>query len=163
MNLELKRYSHKGESTCGEPVESIDGHLFIDGQYHCDTAENTTTALPAGQYIIIRHFCHQYNRFVPLIVKCKASSENEKGNPSPSPNCGSCEKLRFVSNNTTLPLMCPQFCPGNGIHNRTDGTIQVGTRIIPGCLKNPREPYENLMERIRKISGRGNEVTLTII
>ena len=46
---------------------AIAGTLHIDGQYICDTAENRHTALPAGTYQIVRHFCKQYNRFMPLI------------------------------------------------------------------------------------------------
>jgi len=163
MHIDLIRYYRKGET--------IDGILRVDGQKQCDTSENATTALPAGQYIIVRHFCKQYNRFVPLITERQASSvktkplETSEATETLKPfetGCSECEKLHCVSNNTNMPIFCPQLKMGNGIHNRTDGSIILGTRIVPGCLKLPREPYENLSERIRKISGRGNEITLTI-
>jgi len=144
MHIELIRF-HRSK-------ESLDGKLLVDGAKLCDTAENKLFALPPGKYTIVRHFCKQYNRFVPLIKERQASSVK----------CDGCTKLQYMNNNKTLPLYCPQFCPGNGIHNRTDGAIIMGTRIVPGCMMHPREPYENLMERIRKISGRGNEVTLSI-
>ena len=167
MHIDLKRYSHKGEA--------IDGHLLVDGQKLCDTSECQEGALKAGRYQVVRHFCKQYNRFVPLIVNPEDLTLGSKRRlPEQEPSetgeamkpfetfCVACPKQKYVSNNTTLPIYCPQLKMGNGIHNRTDGAIILGTRIVPGCLKHPREPYENLSERIRKIAGRGNEITLTI-
>ena len=152
MNIELIRTQSS--------KESIIGYLLVGGSKLCDTAENATTALPSGHYQIVRHFCKQYNRFVPLIFKTQAPADRpgEKG----AAHCVSCGKLKYVSNNTNMPQRCPKFCPGNGIHNRTDGAIILGTHIINGCMKSPREPYDNLMERIRKSISRGNEVTLII-
>jgi len=156
MQLDLIRYYRKGDT--------IDGKLLVDGQKLCDTSECQEGALKAGRYQVVRHFCKQYNRFVPLIVNpedLKPSETGEAMKPFET-FCVACPKQKYVSNNTTLPIYCPQLKMGNGIHNRNDGSIIMGTRIVPGCLKLPREPYENLMERIRKISGRGNEVTLSI-
>ena len=65
MNIELIRTS--------KSKESIDGILLVNGTKICETAENAITALPAGNYRIARHFCKQYNRFVPLIVENQAS------------------------------------------------------------------------------------------
>jgi len=147
MHIELIRF-HKSK-------ESLDGKLLVDGQKLCDTSECQEGALKAGHYQIVRHFCKQYNRFVPLIFPLTDK-------PDPESFCQACPKQKYVSNNTTLPIYCPQLKMGNGIHNRNDGSIIMGTRIVPGCLKLPREPYENLSERIRKIAGRGNEITLSI-
>lgn len=149
MELKLIRTKHR--------AESIDGILKVDGEKLCDTAENTVGALQPGTYKILRHFCKQYNRFVPAVIKPSATSEQLET------FCKACPKQKSVSNNTTLPMYCPQLKMGNGIHNRDDGSIILGTRICPGCLKLTREPYENLSERIRKVSGRGNEITLTIV
>ena len=52
--------------------------------------------------------------------------------------------------------------PGNGVYNRTDGSIIVGEYIAPGCLKHPKTAFDNLYDRIRKNIERGNKVTLTI-
>ena len=51
---------------------------------------------------------------------------------------------------------------GNGIFNSPDGRILLGTTIIPGCLKNSREPFLRLYDRINQSIRRGHEVTLII-
>lgn len=149
MNIEIRRYRHKGEA--------IDGELYADGQKLCQTAENATTALPSGRYRIVRTFCKQYNRFVPKILLPHETEESLKH------LCLTCDKVKGVTNNTTLPLVCHQLKMGNGIHKREDGSIIMGSFICPRCLKYTREPYENLSERIRKMDGRGTVITLTIL
>ena len=52
--------------------------------------------------------------------------------------------------------------PGNGVYHRDDGSIIVGEFIAPGCLKNTKEKFDIIYERIRKNLERGNPVTLTI-
>ena len=43
-------------------TEVIDGQLFIDGSFRlCDTSENATTALPAGQYRVSIIKCNCYS------------------------------------------------------------------------------------------------------
>lgn len=150
MELKLIRIKHKSES--------IDGILKVDGEKLCDTAENTVGALQPGTYKILRHFCKQYNRFVPAILSGNVTTPEEL-----TDWCKDCPKVKGATNNTIQKYYCPQLKMGNGIHNRDDGSILLGTTIIPGCLKKTREPYENLSERIRKVSGRGNEITLTIV
>ena len=154
MQLDLIRTRHKGEK--------IDGQLLVDGQKLCDTSECREGALQPGTYQVIRHFCHQYNRYVPLIQVLSVKHVKRKAPAQITSFCQACTKQKYVTNNSVLPMYCPQLKMGNGIHGRNDGSIILGTRIIPGCLKHTREPYENLSERIRKISGRGNEITLTI-
>ena len=151
MNIELIR-----KKQC---KESIDGTLYIGGLRICDCAENASTALPPGSYRIVRHFCRQQGRFVPLIVGSQASDDLPKFLED---RCALCPKLHSVTVNTNMPTLCPQFSQGNGIHHRTDGAVILGTRIIPGCMKHTRKPYESLMERIRKASGRKNEIVLHI-
>lgn len=149
MELKLIRIKHK--------AEFIDGILKVDGEKLCDTAENPITALPPGQYRILRVFCKQYNRFVPKVMLPTETPE------SISHLCNTCPKIKGAGNNTTLKCVCHQLKMGNGVHNRDDGSIILGTRICPGCLKLTREPYENLSERLRKLAGRGTEVTLNIV
>lgn len=149
MNILIKRILKKGQT--------IDGTLYIDGVRICDCAENAESAISAGTYPVIRHKCKQYARFVPVILVGDHSSNEALCNC-----CETCEKLKFVCNNTTLPCVCPQIKLGNGIYNRADGSIIVGTRIVPGCMKHSKEPFENICERIRKLDGRGSEILLTI-
>ena len=131
---------------------SIAGTLHIDGQYICDTAENRLKTLPAGKYRIVRHYCHQYQRFMPII--------------GARPSCGYCQPQKTedkeVSLNTVMPCHCPMIKPGNGVHHRDDGSIILGTQIIPGCLSHPLQAFDPLAERIRKAIKRNNVITLII-
>lgn len=52
--------------------------------------------------------------------------------------------------------------PGNGVHNRLDGSILVGAYNCLNSLIHPRDVFDPLYERIRKSVSRGNQVTLTI-
>ena len=135
---------------------AIAGSLCINGQYICDTAENRQTALPAGKYRIIRHYCHQYNRFMPLVQRLEFNEER----------CSHCPPQKTedeeVSLNTIMPCHCPMLKPGNGVHHREDGSIILGTQIIPGCLSHPLQAFEPLTERIRKAITRGKKIILTI-
>lgn len=142
MNIELRRYRHK--------TETIDGELYIDGTKICDTAENACHCLPEGSYPVAIIKCHQHGRKMPLIMV---------GKP---PACGRCKKLGTVYNNTNMPRFCPQLCPGNGVYNRTDGAIILGTYLVPGCLIHPKEAFDSLYDRIRKNIERGNPVNIIV-
>ena len=84
--------------------------------------------------------------------------------------CTSCCRLDFVGANTRLPRFCPQIKAGNGIHNRWDGSILVGsltdpndpTRNCHGCLLHPQAAFDNLFDRIRMSVNRGHEIELII-
>ena len=84
--------------------------------------------------------------------------------------CTSCCRLDFVGANTRLPRFCPQIKDGNGIHNRWDGSILVGsltdpndpTRNCHGCLLHPQAAFDNLFDRIRMSVSRGHEIELII-
>ena len=171
MNIELRRYRIKSDT--------IDGQIFIDGAKVCDCAENAHHCLPPGEYQIIVHKCRHHARKMPvicledntreaLVTGCTkgAAGLQSEGNTcldgSTLPPCDQCPKLPFVGNNTTMPLYCPQLCPGNGVYNRTDGAILVGKNLAPGCLSHPKSAFDNLYDRIRKNAERGNEITLTI-
>lgn len=169
MNIVLKRIRRTGVA--------LDGELYIEDIKLCNTAENLEGSLPAGTYTIIRHKCKQYARFVPVILP-KASdlvgvqsrtTDHQVSEPDAivhdamqEQKCSGCKKLEIVYNNTTLPCHCPQIKAGNGIYNRKDGSIIVGKYIAPGCLTHPKEPFENLCERLRKLDGRGAGITLII-
>lgn len=144
---------------------AIDGRLYMDGSPICDTAENAEGCLPTGFYPIVRHRCKQYGRFVPMIVANVSKLQGFEAHGAYEilePKCSECPKLKFVCNNTPLPCFCPQIKAGNGIFNRKDGSIIVGSRIAPGCLKLPKQPFENLCERLRKLDSRGSVTLLKI-
>ena len=148
MKIEILRTEKTGEA--------IIGMLHIDGQYICDTAENQLTALPAGEYRIVRHYCKHYERFMPLVVKPSARTVKQ------SATCMRCVALKQAGINTILPRVCPMLKPGNGVHKREDGSIVLGELIVPGCLKRPMQTFAPLAERIRKSVKRKTVITLTI-
>ena len=53
--------------------------------------------------------------------------------------------------------------PGNGVHNRLDGSILVGQYNCLNSLIHPRTTFDPLYERIRKSLSRGNVVKLIIV
>ncbi len=188
MNIIITRYRKTAEARCTEPVEVIDGHLLIDGQKICDTAENANGALPEGEYEVTLLKCKQYKRkMLVLSPACPELCRREglclEGTTreasvtggealgqrteskiwlEASTRCDRCPKLKFVCNNTTMPIYCPMLKPGNGVHKRLDGSIILGTRIIPGCLKHPKQAFDSVYGRIRKSIQRGNQVLVTI-
>lgn len=62
MNITINRYRHKTACTEQGRSETLDGHLYIDGQKICDTAENANGALPEGEYEVTLLKCKQYKR-----------------------------------------------------------------------------------------------------
>lgn len=140
MNIMISRTYTKGEYT--------HGHLTIDGNRVCDTLENSSSCVPSGTYDISLIKCKQYARKMPCLI--------------PHPPCDLCKRLPFVCNNTTLPCWCPMLKPGNGVHNRLDGSILVGKYNCLNSLIHPKTVFDSLYERIRKSIGRGNKVTLIV-
>ena len=140
MIISLTRDYTKGEYT--------HGHLSIDGARICSTLENSNAQVPAGTYAVTLLKCKQYARKMPCL--------------NPQSPCDLCPKLPFVCNNTTLPCYCPMIKPGNGVHNRLDGSIIVGVYNCLGSLIHPKTTFDPLYERIRKSLSRGHQVTLII-
>ena len=167
MIIKIVHYRKKLACTEQGRSETIDGQLYVEGMRICDCAENAKSAIKAGQYSVSIIKCKQHARKMPVILIKGEGVEGRaaiaKGNnPSPSTKCDCCEKLDFVSNNTSIPLHCPMLKPGNGVYHREDGSIIVGEYIAPGCLKHPKEAFDTIYDRIRKNVERGNEVTLII-
>jgi hypothetical protein len=52
--------------------------------------------------------------------------------------------------------------PGNGTHNRLDGSILVGKYNCLNSLIHPKTVFDPLYERIRKSISRGNQVLLSV-
>ena len=147
MIISLTRDYTKGEYT--------HGHLSIDGVRICSTLENSNAQVPPGEYVITLLKCNQYARKMPLIFPQPSSL-------IPQPCCDLCPKLKFVCINSTLPCYCPMLKPGNGVHNRLDGSILVGQYNCLNSLIHPKTVFDALYERIRKSISRGNKVTITI-
>ena len=140
MIIKISRTLTRGEYTHGQ--------LTIDGNRVCDTLENATSCVPAGTYTVALLKCKQYARKMPCL--------------NPQSPCDLCPKLPFVCNNTTLPCYCPMIKPGNGVHNRLDGSIIVGVYNCLGSLIHPKTTFDPLYERIRKAVSRGTVITLII-
>lgn len=150
MNIELRRIRHR--------PETIDGQIWIDGQKVCDCAEHGTHHLQADTYHINLCKCKQHVRKMPLVTHGAFINPNTGENTL----CGICKKLPYVGNNTSMPCDCVQITPGNGVYNRTDGSIIVGKYLAPGYLSHPLEAFHSLYERIRKNIERGNPVYIII-
>lgn len=131
-------------------TDTIDGQLYIEGMRICDCAENAKSAIKAGTYPVVITKCKQHARKMPCVII------------NGCPKCNKCMKLDCVSNNTTMPQVCPQIKAGNGVYHREDGSIIVGDYIAPGCLKHPKEAFNTIYDRLRKSSERGHEITLVI-
>lgn len=151
MNIELRRIRHR--------PETIDGQIWIEGIKVCDCAENAQTALPVGTYEIRIIKCQFHSRKMPYIVL----SDNYE------PPCRICSKSGCVGINSTPHkggagggLLCPMLKPGNGVYNRTDGSIIVGKYLVPGCLSHPKQAFDALYDRIRKNIERGNPVNIIV-
>ena len=140
MNIFLNRTFITGEY--------VHGHLSIDGIRVCDTLENSRSCVPVGDYVIHLVRCKQYARKMPCL--------------NANAPCDLCPKLKFVCMNSTLPCYCPQIKPGNGVHDRLDGSILVGKYNCLNSLIHPKTTFDPLYERIRKSVSRGNQVILTI-
>ncbi len=141
MTIYITRTRTKGEYT--------EGYLSIDGVRICSSLENSNAQVPAGEYVITLLKCKQYSRKMPCL--------------NPSPPCDLCPKLKFVCMNSPLPCYCPMLKPGNGVHNRLDGSILVGQYNCLNSLIHPRTTFDPLYERIRESLSRGNEVKLIIV
>lgn len=189
MKIELRCIKRTAEVRCAEPVEVIDGHLFIDGIKICDTAENATGALPEGEYLVTIAYCKQYKRKMLVLSSacpelCRreglrleattreaiVTGDEVSGLRTESESCleGStrcdrCPQMDWVFYDTTLPCYCPMLKIGNGVYNRPDGSIIVGTHLVPGCVLRSKDAYAPLYQRIRKSIERGNQVILRIL
>jgi hypothetical protein len=165
MKITIQRILTRGEY--------VHGRLSIDGNRICDTLENSLSMVPSGSYDIALLKCKQYSRKMPCLKAaskreksqaCLSYSEREQARPQVnlSAPCLQCPKLRLVCTNSTMPCYCPQIKPGNGVHNRLDGSILVGRYNCLGSLIHPKTTFDPLYERIRKAISRGTVITLII-
>ena len=115
---------------------TCDGTITINNTPVCDTAENSQFRTPTGTYNIVLLYSKTFKRKVPTLKPLTTSTEKEK-------------------QQAVIAI-------GNGIFNRNDPRIIIGTHIVPGCLKCSREPFIQLYDRINTSQRRGNSVTITI-
>ena len=192
MKIILQRIYIRGEIT--------EGRLTIDGCFLCNTLENSGSCLPVGSYPLSIIPRKPYARQMLCVTQpptdlsrpkkgpatdqakrpangpAKGPKKDQAVEPAKRPTkasvaaCTSCCRLDFVGANTRLPRFCPQIKAGNGIHNRWDGSILVGsltdpndpTRNCHGCLLHPQAAFDNLFDRIRMSVNRGHEIELII-
>ena len=140
MRIVITRTRTQGEYT--------EGYLTIDGVRICSTLENSNAQVPAGEYVITLLKCKQYSRKMPCL-----NAETP---------CSKCPKQKFICSNSVLPCYCPMLKPGNGVHNRLDGSILVGQYNCLNSLIHPKTVFDALYERIRKSIVRGNKVILCV-
>lgn len=126
----------------------VTSSVFIDGEHICDAVENAFSAIPNGNYTVALTKCKQHARKMPVIEMQNNGL------------CAKCPKQTCTDFNTTLPQLCYMLKPGNGVNKRADGSIIVGTTIVPGCLSHPKQAFDALYERIRKNLERGNSVDI---
>lgn len=69
MNIILKRIRHQPKTPCAEPVEAIDGQIWIEGQKVCDCAENAHHCLPPGRYEIELVKNKKFGRKMPSYIQ----------------------------------------------------------------------------------------------
>jgi hypothetical protein len=140
MRIVITRTRTQGEYT--------EGYLTIDGVRICSTLENSNAQVPAGEYVITLLKCKQYSRKMPCL--------------NAEAPCSKCPKQKFICSNSVLPCYCPMLKPGNGVHNRLDGSILVGQYNCLNSLIHPKTVFDALYERIRKSISRGNKVILCV-
>lgn len=132
-------------------AKATDGVITIDGIRVADCAEHTPSMLPRGTYGVRIDRCTQYRRKMPVIcIEHQAS-------------CIHCKKRQILSTHAVLPVYCPMIKIGNGVFNRTDGSIIIGDRYLNGIVLHSAPYYDRLIDRLDKAQNRGEQITLTIV
>ena len=136
MELKLKRLYKKSDYTIGK--------LYVDGEYFCDTVEDTDrglsqdmknstidakkiygkTAIPTGRYSVVLSYSNKFKKTLPLLKDVLGFGG-----------------IRIHSGNTAEDSL---------------GCIIVGENKIKGGVINSRQTMEKLMYRLR------NEKNITI-
>ena len=142
MELLVVRYHKKPNYTIGK--------LFINGEYFCDTLEDTdrllanamptsqiqsakrkgTTAIPTGRYMMELTLSPRFGRTLPILIGVKGF-----------------DGIRIHRGNT---------------HEDTDGCILVGENKAVGKVLNSANTENRLMERLKKINHT-EQIYITIV
>ena len=142
MELLVARYHKKPTYTIGK--------LFIDGDYFCDTLEDTDrglsnamqlsqiqaakrkgiTAIPTGRYLMELTLSPRFGRTLPIIIGVKGF-----------------DGIRIHRGNT---------------HEDTEGCILVGENKAVGKVLNSANTENSLIERLKKINN-NEQIYITIV
>ena len=142
MELLVVRYHKKPTYTIGK--------LFINGEYFCDTLEDTdrgltntmptshiqaakrkcTTAIPTGRYMVELTVSPRFGRILPILIGVKGF-----------------EGIRIHRGNT---------------HEDTEGCILVGENKAVGKVLNSANTEQRLMDRLKKINHT-EQIYITIV
>ena len=142
MELLVVRYNKKPNYTIGK--------LFIDGEYFCDTLEDTdrglsntmptshiqaekrkgTTAIPTGRYLMELTVSPRFGRTLPILIGVKGF-----------------EGIRIHRGNN---------------HEDTEGCILVGENKAVGKVLNSANTEQRLMDRL-KTTNHGEKIYITIV
>ena len=142
MELLVVRYHKKPTYTIGK--------LFIDGDYFCDTLEDTDrglsnamqlsqiqaakrkgiTAIPTGRYLMELTLSPRFGRTLPIIIGVKGF-----------------DGIRIHRGNT---------------HEDTEGCILVGENKAVGKVLNSANTENSLIERLKKINN-NEQIYITIV
>lgn len=142
MELLVVRYNNKPNYTIGK--------LFINGEYFCDTLEDTDmglanamplshiqavkrkgcTAIPTGRYLMELTVSPRFGRTLPILIGVKGF-----------------EGIRIHRGNTEAD---------------TDGCILVGENKAVGKVLNSAKTEERLIERLQKINHT-EQIYITIV
>ena len=130
MKLELKRMFFKDTYTIG--------HLFVDGQYFCDTLEDVPravkvqneTCIPTGDYQVSIDFSNRFQRDMPHVLDVPGF-----------------DGIRIHSGNTDKD---------------TDGCILVGQNKIKGEVINSRDTFNKLFPLMQDAIQEGEEISISI-
>lgn len=135
MEITVKRTNKANDYTIGQ--------MFIDGEYFCDTLEDTVrdltnvkdkiygrTAIPAGTYSVILDYSGHFKKLLPHILDVPFFSG-----------------VRIHS--------------GNDVED-TNGCILVGLYYRAGYIAESRATMEKLMKKLSDAINKGDRITLTI-
>ena len=128
----------------------MDSEVYLDGALFCQASESMVNLVPWGRYRVILHPCKQYHRDVPAVEirpMCKRQWLDR---------CRYCMSRgrAVMSPHRNLRGYCPQLKDGNGVYNRTDGSIILGERVVPGVVRRSEQYFTRLVEHLQQAGGK---------